>query len=40
MSGHSKGHNIVPQILTVSRALKNINLSLAQFERNQIHKNQ
>lgn len=40
MSGHSKGHNIVSQILTVSRVLKNRNLSLEQFECNQIHKNQ
>ena len=39
MSGHSKGHKIVPQTFTVSRTLENIYLSLAQFERNQINKN-
>jgi len=39
MSGHSKGHNIVPQTLTVSRTWENIYLPLAQFERNQINKN-
>lgn len=40
MSGHSKGHNIKSPTLTVSRGYKKRKMILAQYERNEIHKNQ